>query len=155
MIVTPQEMSKLVKDYAANIAAATKMGVYVGLPKEKVGGKVYGNGQSVMDIGARHEYGTDTLPRRSFLRVPFANKQKELEAAIATQFRKVIEQGVPAKDALGMVGVKAQQVSQDAFRNRGYGSWKPLAPETIAQKGSSAPLIDTGTLRNSITWVVR
>ena len=30
----------------------------------------------------------------------------------------------------------------------------PNAPETVRRKGSSDPLLDTGTLRNSVDWEV-
>lgn len=36
----------------------------------------------------------------------------------------------------------------------GRGEWPALQPKTIARKGSSRPLIDTGALRSSITHVV-
>lgn len=34
-------------------------------------------------------------------------------------------------------------------------NWAPNAPSTIRRKGSDRPLIDTGALRQAITWVVR
>jgi len=34
-------------------------------------------------------------------------------------------------------------------------NWAPNAPGTIRRKGSDRPLIDTGALRRSITWVIR
>lgn len=36
----------------------------------------------------------------------------------------------------------------------GRPAWKPLAASTIARKGSSKPLIDKGTLRNSLDYEV-
>ena len=36
--------------------------------------------------------------------------------------------------------------------NQGRPEWKRLQPKTIARKGSSKPLIDTGDLRNSINY---
>lgn len=32
--------------------------------------------------------------------------------------------------------------------------WEPLSPSTIRAKGSDAPLIDTGAMRQSITYVL-
>jgi hypothetical protein len=34
------------------------------------------------------------------------------------------------------------------------GDFEPNAPSTIAKKGSSHPLIDTGQEKNSVTWEV-
>jgi len=53
-----------------------------------------------------------------------------------------------------LIGVKAQSISQGAFTTKGYGQWQELSPKTVEKKGSSQILIDTGTLRNSITYQV-
>jgi len=42
-----------------------------------------------------------------------------------------------------------------AFLTRGYGEWLDITDATKEAKGSSQVLIDTGTLRNSISYVVR
>ena len=84
----------------------------------------------------------------------FFIKKNELSKFINKQFNKVIDQGMPAETALELIGVKAQSISQEAFANNGYGQWQSLSPKTIEKKGSSQPLIDTGTLRNSITYQV-
>lgn len=49
---------------------------------------------------------------------------------------------------IGMIGANAAKAK---FGNIG----PPLKPATIAAKGSSAVLIDTGALRNAVTYVVR
>jgi len=36
-----------------------------------------------------------------------------------------------------------------------HNNWAPNSPKTIKRKGSDKPLIDTGALRNSITFVIR
>jgi len=153
--VSPQEMLKRTKDWADNMARARRSVVAVGLPAEEVGGKVYGDGMSVISVGAIHEYGAGNNPRRSFLRAPFTSKRDELTAAIARQFRDVAENGKSADKALGLIGTIAMDISKGAFTSRGYGEWPDLSQATITAKGSSQPLIDTGTLRNSITYVVR
>lgn len=51
---------------------------------------------------------------------------------------------------------KAGMVGRDACK--GYitgGNLAPNAPSTIARKGSSTPLVDTGSLINSISYAVR
>jgi len=154
--ITPAQMLKRTTDFATALEAAKKRAVFVGLPKDKVGGKVYGDGMTVIRIGAIHEYGAPQrgIPQRSFLRVPFAVKRKDLNKAIAKQFEAVAE-GRDADVALGRIGVIATNVSKGAFTSLGYGAWKPIKPATAAAKGSSQTLIDTGILRSSITWVVR
>lgn len=154
--VTPAQMLKRTTDYAAALEAAKKRAVFVGLPKDKVGGAVYGDGRTIIQNGATHEYGAPQqgIPQRSFLRVPFNTKRKDLNKTIAKQFEAVAE-GRDPEVALGRIGVIATNVSKGAFTSLGYGAWSPIKPATAAAKGSSQTLIDTGILRGSITWVVR
>ncbi len=56
--------------------------------------------------------------------------------------------------ALHVCGMKAQNVCRDWFSNPANG-WPPNSPITIAMKGSDRPLVDTGTMRKAITYVVR
>lgn len=148
----PEEFLKKTTTYLNNLEKAKRLKVKVGLPSEKIGGKVYGDGTSILQVGIWHEYGTKHIPMRSFIRAPFVTKREEVNAYISTQFNAVFENGVDAEIALGRVGVKGMNICKGAFRERGYGEWKALKPATIKAKGSDAPLVDTGVLRNSITW---
>ena len=148
-------MLKKTTEYAKNITKATQGYVAVGLPTEKVGGKVYGGGMTVVRVGAIHEYGLGNNPRRSFLNIPFSKKKGVMDAGIAQQFNDVFENGKKAETALGLIGSIAVNVAKGAFTTRGYGVWPDLKSGTKSAKGSSQVLIDTGTLRNSITYVVR
>ena len=154
MTLTPQQMMANTTAYLKNLEKAKSGFVAVGLPAEEIGGKIYGDGQTVATVGARHEYGVG-VPRRSFLRVPFTTKKDDLAQAIATQFADVFERGKSAEQALGIIGTIAVNISKGAFTSRGYGEWPDITQATKDAKGSSQVLIDTGTLRNSITYVVR
>jgi len=122
MKISPGQMLKKTMAYLSNIEAAKKKAVFVGLPVGKAGSKVYKSGASIIEVGAGHEYGIPgKLPRRSFLRAPFAIKNKALAATIAKQFRAVFD-GRHADKALGLIGVAASDVSQGAFTTRGYGT---------------------------------
>ena len=134
--------------------ALTVNSVFVGLPKEKVGGKVYGDGLSVIAVGAMHEYGFGNNPQRSFLRVPFKTKQKELSSKIAKQF-ELVANGLDPVIGLNRIGAIATNISKGAFVTMGYGTWTPITEKTARRKGSTRTLIDNGVLRGSITWVVR
>lgn len=147
---------KKLQDYAANLAAAKRSVVAVGLPAEKVGSIIYGDDSlSVIQIGAFAEYGQGNSPIRSFLRVPFAIKADDINEFIGKQFALVLEDGKSSDAALNTIGVFARNISVEAFNTDGYGTWPPNQPATVTAKGSSTTLIDTGTLRNSITWAVR
>ena len=153
--ITPQQMLTLTANYADNIRRAKKSSVAVGLPSEKVGDKVYGDGQTVISVGARHEYGGNGLPRRSFLRLPFVANKTEINKAIAKQFEDVLLRGKPAAQALGLIGVIATNYSKEAFVTRGFGQWPDISQATKDAKGSTQILVNNGILKGSITYVVR
>jgi len=152
--MTPDKMLENTGAYLKNLEKAKRGYVAVGLPSEEVGGTVYGDGQTVAQVGAQHEYGAG-VPRRSFLRTPFDIKKDDLDKAIAKQFEDVFKRGKKAEQALGLIGTVAVNVVKGAFLTRGYGEWPDITEDTKDAKGSSQVLIDTGTLRNSITYVVR
>lgn len=59
-----------------------------------------------------------------------------------------------AEQGLERTGMAAQNACRAWFTNPDN-HWAPNSPITIAHKGSSRPLIDTGSLRKSIIYVVR
>jgi len=150
----PTDTLKRMKALELAMAKAKKKAVFVGLPSEKVGSQIYGDGQTIMTIGAIHEFGAGNSPKRSFLRTPFLMKEKEIGAFIAKQFEKTLD-GEDIDNALGLIGAYCTNISKKAFTTNGFGEWEGLKPATVRAKGSSQVLIDTGTLRNSITWAVR
>lgn len=129
--------------------------VAVGLPEEKASGQIYDDGATVVQVGAKHEFGTNDIPRRSFLKDSFEAESKEINKVIKDEYNKVANGTSSESRALGRIGLMAENISKGAFRSDGYGTWKPISPATINRKGSNRPLIDTGTLRNAITHVVR
>lgn len=77
--------------------------------------------------------------------------QRELADAAAAYFAR---DAVRANMHLRRAGIAGANASKAWFvdpRNL----WQPNSPETIRRKGSDRPLIDTGALRKSITYVVR
>ena len=158
--MTPTETLNIMNSYLDNLRYAKKHSAYVGLPKDKVGGEVYGDGNTVIKIGAIHEYG-----KRSFLREPLNTKKKDILGTIDNQWKAIFEKGKDAKDALEIIGVKATNISKGAFTTLGYGKWEPITDATLAWrkwrsknsgiKYSTQTMIDTGLLRSSITWSVR
>lgn len=59
-----------------------------------------------------------------------------------------------AKRHLELAGMEGQNSARDWFEDPRNG-WAPNSPVTIALKGSERPLVDTGELRKSITYVVK
>ena len=109
----------------------------------------YEDGTPVAAVAAWNEFGTETIPERPFFRRAIA----EMEDGVA----KVVKAGIDTEkmvvdDRLAdRVGAYAQgqiQESITALKD------PPNAPGTVRQKGSRNPLLDTGHMRNSVTWKV-
>ena len=105
------------------------------------------SGLTVAEIGAKNHFGFDNSPARPWLDVGVESGQKKYERAV----KQTVKQGGSLDDALELVGVFAQSSTQLYVRNL---KTPPNAPDTIARKGSSNPLIDTGQMVQSITSVV-
>ena len=104
------------------------------------------------ELGLVHELGSFKrgIPPRSFLRMPLHQKQNDILEEARQGMDKKLEKG----DMVGVLkglGVACENAVQDAFGSRGFGTWAPDKPATVARKGSDAPLIDRGELRKAIT----
>ena len=119
----------------------------------KDGSENHSEGITVFQIGMIHEFGVPekNIPRRSFIRVPIENNIKEITKLIENNHKLVSENVMSAKVALDRIGIKAQNTIKESFRNN---DWKPLKRATVKRKGSSRPLIDTGQLIGSISYIV-
>jgi phage gpG-like protein len=149
----PNDLTQL-REITKQIKIATNHEVNVGIAKD-VGR--YPNGLSIVEVGTFHEFGTKRgVPRRSFLRMPFIEKQKIIDKAIAMSWKKITEGKGPTIKEFGILGIVGQNISKDAFATGGFGKWERLKPSTEKAKGSSEILLDTSKLVQSITnWVVK
>lgn len=121
-----------------------KSGAYltVGIPPEE---------PELAEIAIWNEYGTSTIPERSFFRSTLDRKAWDYDLKL----NKMIDDVIRGKTTLykglmrfGRSVVKDIQNTIDRFtvpRN---------APSTIARKGFDQPLIETGAMRDAITATV-
>lgn len=158
-------MSGLVKvvdtEWRRVVRAVTSLGkraVKVGVLGDEAQNEVEGEGITLVRLAGVHEYGAaiqmpwgvHIIPERSFIRATIADK-KNYTDVIAKLVASVIDGKRTEEDALELFGTK---VVSDIQRRMSQGIAPANAPTTIAAKGSSKPLIDTGQLRKSITWLV-
>ncbi len=99
------------------------------------------------EIGEIHEFGLG-VPQRSFLREWTSSNAAEIQqiiqqAAVMGGLHSLNAEQSMERAGLGLVGSVQERMSA--------GIPPANSPETIARKGSSTPLIDTGQLRQSIT----
>ena len=103
----------------------------------------------VAAVAAWNEFGTKTIPERPFFR--------QALSAVVPDVEQILKNGIdPQKMVVDpqladVIGLRvATEVQESITRLK-----EPKnAPSTIARKGSSNPLIDTGHMRNSATWRV-
>lgn len=114
----------------------------------------YPDGTPVVLVAATNTFGSQSrnIPARPFMQesaVPAIDATQPVAAGLIPALnagKTTIEQIL---QTMGPFAVGAFQ------RTIQTGKWEPNAPATIARKKSERPLIDTGLMRQSITFVVR
>lgn len=124
--------------------------IAVGFPKGKAG--AYPDGQSVIEVAAKNCFGIG-VPRRDFMaesKMTIADGTKPLirEAMLASSQGK----NKVTNAMLEAAGQKGADIIKETIRD---GDWQPNSEVTIARKGSSKPLIDTGRMLGAVTYQVR
>jgi hypothetical protein len=107
-------------------------------------------GLTVVALAAIHEFGLG-VPERSFIRAWFDENESRAAEALRRLLVSVIEEKRSPNQALEAFALWAVGEIQ-ARMARGIAP--ELAESTIARKGSSVPLIDTGQLRSSISYQI-
>jgi hypothetical protein len=112
---------------------------------------------SNVQIATVHEFGLPErgIPERSFIRATVDAGAARYRKLLKQLLEKLVErkgkgEGIP--QALRLLG---EQMRADIIARINAGIEPPNAPATIAAKGSSTPLIDTGQLKQSISYEVR
>lgn len=101
-----------------------------------------------------HEFGAPDagIPERPILRSTLRAEAAGATKRLAKDVKAVIRGNMTGEKALQRVGLYLEGRVKNNFGKDTYGGTSvPLLPETIKRKGSSAALIDTGSLRASIT----
>jgi len=144
------ELMKLVRDLEAN-PPSLRVGVFA---DKNGGGAVDESGISNVNKAAIHEFGAPeaNIPERSFIRSTFVQHRDEYGAMLAKLMPRILAKVVSPEQAMNLIGMKA--VADVNKKVRVEGVPPPLAPATIERKGSSRALIDTGSMLQSVTWVV-
>lgn len=125
--------------------------VKVGVP---AGGMDYPDGTKLVMVAAVNEFGSvdGRVPERSFLRSTVVNKRNVFRKFWRSQKAKQLLTGETNPNTiLEILGQLAQAEVQKAIVEI---SEPANSEDTIAQKGSSNPLVDTGLLRQSIRYEV-
>jgi hypothetical protein len=151
---TDMGMADIFKEMEKLKSLCVKVGV-----TEDVGSQAVDGGATLAGIASRNELGVLGppvsqhgsgkwfIPPRPFVR-GFADGKRELIAKTMERLGKLVTDGkLDADTAIKRLGEYGQSGVKSYLRN---GPFTPNSDSTIARKKSSKPLIDTGTLRNSI-----
>lgn len=106
--------------------------------------KKYPDGTSVAYVAALNEFGTDKAPPRPFFRGMISEKSGEWPRAVSALLKA---NRFDAKKTLGQTGEAIAGQLRTTIANF---DGAPLAPSTVARKGSAKQLVDTGVMLDSI-----
>jgi hypothetical protein len=108
------------------------------------------HGQTMAEIAWWNEFGTKTIPERPFLRTGLRENISTYQGLIGPILKKILTGKLTADQGLGILGERAKR---DVVNKIVMISNPPNSPLTIrAKRGSTSPLIDTGALRQHISW---
>lgn len=136
------------RKYFSELRKLEKLEVIVGF---QAGEATEDNGADVASVAAFNELGTSSIPPRPFMKQSFENHGEQLQAG-CDMVNNAINEGHSVEQPLNQLGVLLKGLVQTEITD---GEFEPNAPSTIARKGSDHPLIDTGTMRQSVNYVVR
>lgn len=132
--------------------AYVKIGFLESRSEAKEGRDGEATGLTVAQVAAFHEFGTDTVPQRSFMRSTMKQQRTAINAMVKRWKPRMLEPAA-VRRSLSVIGEFIQGQMQRKIQT-GDPKWKELRDKTIAAKKSSRPLIDTGQMVQSIRYEV-
>lgn len=129
-------------------------GVNVGIASDKINKE----GVSVAQYAYWNEVGVESkdgkgwkIPPRPFMRGWADSNKENIKQTMQSVAQAVSSGKIEAETAVERIGQYCQDGIKSYIRR---GDFTPNSPATIEKKGSSRPLIDTGTMRNSIRYEI-
>ncbi len=121
------------------------------LSRKKIYVGIVGSADSeVLKIAHAHEYGTEKLPERSFIRASFDADQDKLDRIITGSVEKVLSGAISADAAANAIGAQAAQLVQNFIDDNRV---KPKSD--YSKKTQHTTLYETGThIRDRIAYEV-
>lgn len=154
-----QSNANIYKQIINVIEEADSMEVAVGFPLQKTelfkkGSDENGNETpSIVDIAIWNNFGTSTnTPERNFMDHAVLDIKREFFKDSREALKSILNGTIDIDKFLNIEGAKAAGIVQDSITELRE---PPNAESTIKRKKSDNPLIDTGKMRQSVTYVVR
>lgn len=108
-------------------------------------------GPEIVTRAAANEFGTATIPERSFMRSTIDEGKSKIADDLSNATENILR-GEPAKSAMDGVGRRWAEEIKKTIRDM---SQPPNAPSTIAKKGRDDPLVDSTDMMNAVTHKVK
>lgn len=115
-------------------------------------------GASIAEYAYWNEFGTkdeeeqEVIPARPFFRNAISDNSDTWAGSIKNQLKTM---GVTDKNVVEKALKRTGQLMRsDIQQSISKGGFKPLKPATIKRKGKATPLVDTGDMRNAISYEV-
>lgn len=145
------------KEFQKAVSILTRTKVLVGVPAAKAERQIdddHGAPRHINNAALAyiHDNGAPeaNIPARPFMQPGIENAKDAIVKGMRRAGDVALAGGEIEKD-LTRVGLIAQSAIQEKITD---GPFVPLKPATIKRKGSDRPLIDTGQMRRSISFVV-
>ena len=135
------------KAFIRQLETARTVEVTVGIYSDK-----FNKGESIAFYAACNEFGTNKgIPSRPFMRESFDENISAIQNDLSSEYDLVASGKSTVFRGLSVVGMKHQaRIKAKISSNMSPGN----AESTKRKKKSSATLIDTGAMRNSVHYVV-
>jgi len=110
---------------------------------------------TLVDVAVIHEFGTSTIPQRSFLRSTYAENKKKIPRAFEAEARRALKKKEwDPEEIMERIGIWFQGLVVKKFTNNDWPALKDPTRGGKNKKGNATPLVDTGQLRQAISYQV-
>lgn len=145
------------KKFFEKVKKVSEKGVVAGFPMGQLNTPHYEPekpdepGPSIIDVAIWNNFGIG-VPQRDFMTPASKKWQKFFNESLDKLRQELEKEEVDIDKFLNLMGQKgADIISQEIIALR----TPPNSPVTIARKGSSNPLVDSGDMARSTTWQIR
>ena len=109
-------------------------------------------GAGIAEYAYWNEFGTKNIPARPFFRNAISDNSDTWAKSIKNQLKSM---GITDKNVVEKALKRTGQLMRsDIQQSISKGGFKPLKQATIKRKGKATPLVDTGDMRNAISYEV-
>lgn len=140
------------KDFFKKLDQIKKSYVTIGI-YEDAGS--YENGETVIKVALGNEFGTDTIPERSFFRSAIDDNLDKINKWREEMIVNIFENNWPVEKALRAIGLRIQVLVQNKIKSNIPPDNSPATKAHKLKEGvGQKTLIETGLMLRSVTFKV-